>query len=50
MTSTTFPTRRHLAKDLFAVALTALLFAGFLAHASNPAPRAVETATVVALR
>ena len=51
MTSTAFRTRRHLAKDLFVVAFTALVVAGFLAHAWSPAPRGpVETAAVVALR
>jgi len=50
MTSTTFRTRRHLAKDLLIVAFTALILAGFLAHAWSPAPQVVETAAVVALR
>jgi cbb3-type cytochrome oxidase subunit 3 len=52
MTSTTgFRTHRHLARDLFLVAFTTLVVAGFLAHAWSPAPRGpVETAAVVALR
>jgi hypothetical protein len=51
MTSTTFKTHRHLAKDLLVVAFTALLVGGFLAQIWKAAPRApVETAAVVALR
>jgi hypothetical protein len=50
MTSTTFRTRRHLAKDLLVVAFTALIVGGFLAQVWKSPSRAPETAAVVALR
>lgn len=50
MTSTTFKARRHVAKDLLVVAFTALIVGGFLAQVWKSAPRAPETAAVVALR
>jgi len=51
MTSTTFRTRRHLAKDLLVVTFTALIVGGFLAQFwKSPSRAPAETAAVVALR
>lgn len=52
MTTPTFKTRRHLAKDLLVVAFTALLVAGFTASFWKQASheKAPGTAAVVALR